>query len=118
MAETPDRVGPTALTTTTQTILTAGAAGTWFLVREITITSTASAPYNVTIGLGTSNADSAAKRLCDEITIQPGQTLSLSGFKLVLKGHASTPDLIYALHRSATTPANSANIYIPYVSGP
>jgi hypothetical protein len=42
----------------------------------------------------------------------------LSGFKLVLKGHASTPDLIYALHRVATTPANSANIYIPYVSGP
>jgi len=117
MAETPNRAGPTVLSTSAAVILTAGAAATWMIVREITIPNVTATPLNVTVGVDSTSgaiADTLAKQLFSAVTVQPGSTLTISGFKLVLLGHATTPDRIYAFCSSAS----GANIYIPYVSGP
>jgi hypothetical protein len=117
MAETPDRAGPTALTTSTATIVTAGLANTYTLIRKIAVTSTYISPITVAVGIGTSNTDTAAKRIFSDITVQPGQTIVEDGFQ-VLKGHASTPDLLYALVTGPAGATSAANIYVAMVTGP
>lgn len=112
MAETPDKAGPTQLTTSEATIVTAGAGSTWTLVRKIIITNVSNAPVNVTVGIGTTNTDTAAKRILDRVTIQPGTPFIEDGFS-VLKGGAS-PDLLYAFADTGS----AANIYVALVTGP
>lgn len=116
MAETPARSGPTALTTSSQTIVTAGGASTWTLLRKLVIANTGSVPVNVTVGIGTSNTDAAAKRLLNGIVVQPGESLIEDGFAVLL-GNASTPDLLYALITPSTS-QGSATIYAATVTGP
>jgi hypothetical protein len=113
MAETPDKAGPTQLTTASQTIVTAGGASTWTLIRKLVLTNVTTAPINVTVGIGTSNTDTTAKRILSQVTVQPGQALIEDGFA-VLEGHASTPDLLYAFCDTAT----ACNIYLALVTGP
>jgi len=117
MAEVPNRVLPTALTTSAAVILTAGGAGAWTIVRRITVANVTSVPVNVTIGVDANSgaiADATSKQIYSGATVQGGASMTLDGFEIVLIGHASTPDRIYA-YASA---ASSLNIYIPYVSGP
>jgi hypothetical protein len=116
MAETPVSAGPTVLTTSSQTIVTAGAGGTWTLLRKMIVTNTTDAPVNVTIGIGTSNTDTAAKRIFHNVTVQPGAPLIEDGFA-VLDGGAS-PELLYALMPSASSPVGGLNIYVATVTGP
>lgn len=115
MAESPLRAGPTLLTVaaTSQTILTAGAASTWFIVREIVVVNETAAAVAVTIGVGTTNTDAAGKRILKSQTIQPNDIWTWGGF-IPLAGHASTPDLLYAL----TDTTNGATVTVGYVSGP
>lgn len=117
MAETPVSAGPTALTTSSQTIVTAGGAGTWTLIRKLIVTNTTDANVNVTIGIGTSNTDTAAKRIFNNVTVQPGVPLVEDGFA-VLEGHASTPELLYALMPGAGSASGALNIYVALVTGP
>jgi hypothetical protein len=116
MTEIPDRSGPTALTTSSQTIVTAGGAATWTLVRKLVIANTGNAAVNITVGIGTTNTDTTAKQILPSVTIQPGQSLIEDGFA-VLKGHASTPDLLYALLTPAAS-TGAATIYAALVTGP
>ena len=114
MAEAPARAGPTLLTTaaTSQTIITAGGAGTWTIVRTILIACVNLTAVNVTIGIGTANTDTSAKRILDTVTIARGQSFEWSGY-LPLIGSA-TPDLLYALCDTA----NGATITCGTVTGP
>ena len=113
MAEALTRVLPTLLGTSSSTIYTAGGASTYSIIRRLVIANVLSTPVNVTVGIGTSNTDTAAKRILSGVTIQPGQTLIEDGFTVLL-GHASTPDLLYAL----CSDANGASIYLAVVTGP
>lgn len=115
MAETPTRAGPTALTTTTTTIKTADAASTWVIVRSIVIVNVHTAAITVTLGVGTTNTDTAAKRLVSAMSLNVGETLEVlaPGF-LPLLGHATTPDLLYAL----CSVADGATITLGCVEGP
>lgn len=115
MAEAPSRSGPTLLTTaaTSQTITTAGGAGTWSILRTITVACVNLTAVNITLGIGTSNADTNAKRIVDTVTVQRGQTYEWSGY-LPLLGSASTPDLLYALCDTA----NGATVTVGLVTGP
>jgi hypothetical protein len=114
MAEAPTRAGPTQITTTTTTIKTAGAGGTWVIVRSIIIANVASAAAAITIGVGTSNTDSAAKRIVSSMNLDVGQTLEVlaPGFLPLLGG--GSPDLLYAL----CSIANGATITLGCVEGP
>lgn len=115
MSEVPTRPGPTALGTSTATIKTAGAANSWVIVRKILVTNVHTADVTVTVGVGTSNTDTAAKRIASAVTVPVNQTLDLleDGF-LPLSGHASTPDLLYAL----CSVASGANITLGCIEGP
>lgn len=115
MAETPTRSGPTALGTSTATIKTAGGAATWVLVRSIVVTNVHSAALTVTVGVGTSNTDTAAKRIASALPLAVGETVELlaPGF-LPLLGHATTPDLLYAL----CSVANGVTLTLGHVEGP
>ena len=112
MAETPDRVLPVALGATSSPVYTAGGAGTWAIVRAILLTCTDGTPVNVTVGFGTSSTDTAARRILDRVTVNPGEPFDWSGF-LVVKGGA-TPDLLYAF----ADRTGAANITISMVTGP
>ncbi len=115
MAELPTRAGPTALQTTTTTIVTAGGAGTYKIVRSILASNVDTVSRTVTVGVGTSNTDTAAKRIHNAVTVLPGETLELDVARfLPLLGHASTPDLIYALCSSN----DKINLTIGVVDGP
>lgn len=112
MAETPKRAGPTALTTASATIYTAGGAATWTILREVVLTNTGTVAINVKVGVGTTNTDTTAKRIIDQITVNPGEPFEWACF-IPLAGHASTPDLVYALADSA-----NGNITLGVVEGP
>lgn len=121
MAETPERSGPTLLTTasTSVTVHTAsGGAGTWDIVRSILVANLTSAEVKVTIGVGTSNTDTTAKRIASAVPILAGETadipLTEKATFLVLKGHATTPDLIYAFCNTT----NGATVTTSLVRGP
>jgi hypothetical protein len=115
MAESPTRAGPTILTTanTTQTILTAGAASTWTIIRDITIVNEVTGVVVVTYGIGTANTDAAGKRLLKTVSLQPSSLPYTWGGFLPLIGGAS-PDLLYAMCDTAS----GATITIGAVTGP
>lgn len=118
MAESPGRALPTllAVANTSYTVLTAGGAGTWVLLRTLLIANELDAPIRVTVGLGTSNTDAAGKRIGRQFTLLPNEFVDVLddvGF-LVLLGHATTPDLVYAVGDQA----NCASVTPAYVSGP
>lgn len=114
MAEIPTRAGPTALATTTTTIKTAGAASTWVIVRSILATNVDTVARTVTVGIGTANTDTAAKRIANAVSILPGETLELlpSGYQVLTGG--ATPDLLYAL----CSAASAVNLTLGMVEGP
>lgn len=116
MAEAPTRSGPTLLTTanTTQTIVTAGGAATWTIIRDITIVNETTGQVVVSIGIGTTNADAAGKRLLKSVTLAVASLPFTWGGFLPLIGSGSTPDLLYAV--CDTT--NGATITIGAVTGP
>jgi hypothetical protein len=116
VAETPVRSGPTLLTTanTTQTIITAGGAGTYTLIRDLTIVNETTGAVIVTYGIGTTNADAAGKHLLETLTLQPGGLPFTWGGFLPLIGSGTTPDLLYALCNTA----NGATITVGAVTGP
>lgn len=124
MAEVPGRVPPTALTTSAAVVRTAGAAGTWELVRSIWLTNVTDSPVDVSVGfdvLSGAVADTVAKRILSEVTVQPADPWIRDGFEIVLTGHASTPDRIYAfIHQVAgATDLNGAvNIMLALDTGP
>lgn len=115
MAEAPARYGPTLLTTanTSQTIITAGATGSWTIVRDISILNETTGFVLITYGIGTTNADAAGKRLLRTFQLAANdQPYTWGGF-LPLFGGAS-PDLLYAMCDTA----NGATITIGAVTGP
>lgn len=113
MPEAPARSGPTQITTTTTTIVTAGGANTWKLLRHIIIENEGTSAITATVGIGTSNTDAAGKRIFKNVPIGAGDSLTWDGF-LPLMGHASTPDLLYAL----CSASNGATITVGMVTGP
>jgi hypothetical protein len=117
MAESPTRAGPTLISAaaTSQTIKTAGIADTWAIVRSILVANVHTASVKVTIGIGTSNTDSAGKRILSETDIGVGDTLEVlaPGF-LPLLGHGSTPDLLYAVCDTA----GGATVTLGLIEGP
>lgn len=112
MTETPNRAGPTQITNATTTIVTAAGAATYRIVRTIVITNSGASPITVTAGIGTSNVDTAAKRIFDAVPLQPGDVLEWSGFLPLLGG--ASPDLLYALCSVVT----GATITVGTVDGP
>lgn len=121
MAETPNRVLPVPLTTSTQTIYTAGGAGTWTVIRQIRVVCVDAVQVTVHYGIGTSNTDTAAKRIGDNVVVLSGKPYIDSGGDdgpIVLKGHATTPDLLYALIAAGGGDNNDANIYVSVIEGP
>jgi hypothetical protein len=114
MAETPKRAGPTALATSTATIYTApSTSSTWAIVRQISVTNEGTAAATVTVGVGTSNTDSAGKRWPFKgSTVNPGEVLEWSGYMPLIGG--ASPDLLYALASAGTT----LNITVGVVEGP
>ncbi|MEJ7783415.1 MAG: hypothetical protein WKF96_01340 [Solirubrobacteraceae bacterium] len=115
MAEVPKRAGPTALGVASATIYTAPAdAAKWAIVRQVTITNEGAAAATVTLGIGTANTDAAGKRwLFKGTNCNPGESLDWTGFE-PLAGHATTPDLLYALASAAAT----LTITVGLVEGP
>lgn len=116
MSESPVRGGPTLLTAanTPQTIVTAGGAATWTLLRDITITNETDSQVSVWLGIGTTNTDAAGKRLMRKVTIQPNGPPYTWGGLIPLIGHATTPDLLYAMCDTA----NGATVTVGAVTGP
>jgi hypothetical protein len=112
MAELPTRAGPTLLGTATATIATAGAASTWRIVRSILVANVTAAAVTVTVGVGTANADDAAKRILNAVSVPAGDTLEWAGFLPLLGG--ATPDLLYAL----CSVASGVTITVGLVDGP
>jgi hypothetical protein len=118
MAEAAVRAGPTLLTTahTTQTIWTAGALGTYGILRTILVCHegpVGASAINFTIGIGTTNADAAGKRIVNKATIHHGQVWS-ENFWIPLFGHATIPDLVYALCDTAA----GVSITLAMITGP
>ena len=116
MAEVPVSTGPIVLTTSSQTIVTAGALNTWTLIRKLIISNTTDQPVNVTWGVGTTNTDTAAKQIYPNVTVHPG--VPLVEDNIVLEGHGTTPELLYALMPASGSPAGALNIYVASVTGP
>lgn len=115
MSETPKRVLPTALGTGTATILTAGAAGTWQIVRSIIVANIHTSAVTVNAGVATTNTDTDTTRFASGVTVNPGETVELiAPGMVVLQGHATTPDILHAL----CSVANKATITVSYVEGP
>ena len=115
MAETPKRVLPTALGTSTASILTAGAAGTWQIIRSILVANIHNASVTVNVGVATSNTDTDTTRIASGVSVGVGETVELlAPGILILQGHASTPDVLHAL----CSVANKATITVAYVEGP
>ncbi|MGI9016102.1 MAG: hypothetical protein ACR2HR_03185 [Euzebya sp.] len=114
MAEIPTRSGPTALAATTTTIKTAGAADTWVILRSILVTNTHTASVKVTVGVGTTNTDAAAKRLVSQMPLGVGETLEVLAPGFVPLAGGATPDLLYALCDVAA----GATITLGTVEGP
>lgn len=113
MAELPTRAGPTQLSTATATIATAGAAATYRILRYLIVANTTGAAVTVTVGIGTSNADTAAKEILSAVTVPANDVVEWSGF-LPLLGSGSTPDLLYALASANTSLTITAGL----VDGP
>ncbi len=97
MPEVPARAGPTALTAASQTIFTAGAAATYHVLRSIYVTNPTTGPIAVTVGIGTSDADTAAKRIASGLPLEAGQSVDLLGEGFIPLIGSATPDLLYAL---------------------
>lgn len=115
MAEAPTRAGPTLLTTanTAQAIYTAGGAGTWAIVRDITVVNETSGAVIVTYGIYTSAADAAGRRLANNVTLAAGGEPFTWGGMLPLLG-GSTPDVLYALCNTT----NGATVTLGLITGP
>lgn len=115
MAEAPKRVLPIALGTSTATILTAGAASTWQIVRSIIIANIHTAAVTVNVGVATTNTDTDTTRIASAVSVGVGEVVELvAPGMVVLQGHASTPDILHAL----CSVANKATITVSYVEGP
>ncbi len=110
MPETPNRAGPTQLTAAAAAIATAGAAGTAKKVTTIWLCNTSGASVTVTLGIHTSAADAAARRVLSAMILDPNETKVIDGF-LTLLGHATTPDVLYALASVTTV----VNVYLDIV---
>lgn len=115
MTETAKRVLPTALGTGTATILTAGGAGTWQIIRSIIVANIHTAAVTVNVGVATSNTDTDTTRIASALSIGVGETVELvAPGMVILQGHGSTPDILHAL----CSVANKATITVAYVEGP
>jgi hypothetical protein len=116
MAETPKRVLPTALGTSTASILTAPSSGTgWLIVRSVIVANIHTSAVTVNVGVATSNTDTDTTRFASAVSVGVGETVELvAPGMLVLQGHASTPDILHAL----CSVANKATITVSYVEGP
>jgi hypothetical protein len=115
VAETPKRAGPTLLVTaaTSQTIYTAPAGGsTWALLREIMVVNETAAAVKFSLGIGTSNADAAGKRIAKDVSLAVGGQWSWGGFMVLYGG--GTPDLLYAICDTN----NGATVTVGLVEGP
>ena len=111
MAETPERGGPNLLDTanTAETIYTAPATG-WAILRSVTICSEqTNAEVKVTVGVHTSLADAAGRRLIRNLSLMPGQTEAIDLFVPL-----NTNDVVYALCDTASGATVTAGV----VEGP
>lgn len=113
MAEAPVRGGPTLLTASAAAIYTAGGAATWAILRHITVANETETTAKFTIGVYTSASDAAGRRIARLIDLPAGETWEWNGW-VPLAGHASTPDLVYAL----ASVASSATVTLGLVTGP
>src|SRR4051794_37637646 len=115
MSETPRRVLPTALGTSTASILTAGLANTWQIVRSIIIANIHTSAVTVNVGVATSNADTDTTRIASAVSVGVGEVVELvAPGMVVMQGHASTPDILHAL----CSVASKATITVSYIEGP
>lgn len=113
MAELPIRAAVVTVGIAATAVYTAGAAGTFLIVRNIHVTNETAAQITFTLGIGTTLADAATgRRFYSSIPIAANSALDWSGF-LVVNGGA-TPDLIYGL----ASVANAATVTLSGVSGP
>lgn len=113
MAEVPTRAGPTLVGTSPVTIYTAGAAGTWTIMRSIVLANVTANTITATVGIGTTNTDTAAKQIVPSVTVLANEVMTLDVF-IPLAGHASTPDLVYA----DSNAASSLTVTLGLVTGP
>lgn len=118
MAEAPARTLPTTVGITgapaAQSLASGGAAGLWYIVRNIHIANETAAQITVTVGVGISLTDAATGRhIFAALPIAANSSLDWSGY-LVLLGHATTPDLLYAFSNTA----NAATVSVSGVTGP
>jgi hypothetical protein len=116
VAETPKRGGPTLLVTagTAQAAYTAPAvAGAYSMVRDIEVANETASPVQVTLGIYTSAADAAGRRIIKSAVIAPNDSWSWAG-SLHLLGSATTPDMIYAVCDTN----NGATVTVSAIDGP
>jgi hypothetical protein len=93
-------------------IATAGAASTYVVIRSIIVANThATLDVKVTIGIDTAATSADAELIADGWTVAPGRTEAFSEF-IVLNGHASTPDRIYALADTANATMTISGVEI------
>lgn len=114
MAETPKRSGPTALSASSATIYTALGASTWSILRSIMLCNESATDVQVTVGVGTTNADAAGKRILRLVQVPSYQTVDYPSLFIPLAGHASTPDLVYGF----ASVASALTITLGVVEGP
>jgi hypothetical protein len=90
MAEIPTRAGGTVLTTSSQTLYTN--ATTWTILRHAVFTNETANTVTVTLGVGSTNADTPAKHLLTAASVDPGESLVFNCF-VPLSG----TEVVYAL---------------------
>lgn len=112
MAEAPDRSGPTLLTTggTAQTIVSAGAASGWPIIRGISVVNETTGDVKITLGIFTSAADAVGRRVtAPNKVLHAGEEYEWEGFRPLKTG-----EVLYAVCDTN----NGATVTAAIVTGP
>lgn len=111
MADALARYGPTQPSNAgNTTLVTAGGAGTYTVVRQIHVANTTAATAWVTIGIG---GVTAALAFMYQLPVDPGDVYDWVG-NLPLLGSATTPDTLIATQQTA----GALTVTIGAVTGP
>jgi hypothetical protein len=109
MADALARFGPAQPGTTATTLITAGAAGTYTVIRHLHVVNTTAATQTITVGI---NGVTAALSLWFNFPIDPSDFLDWTG-NVPLLGSA-TPDTLQALQSNA----GALTVTVGAVTGP
>lgn len=114
MAVSPTRAGPTLVGTSATAIATAGAASTYRIIRYVIVANELDVSVKVTLGIYTSAADAAGRRIARANEIPANTEVEIGPLWMPLIGHASTPDILYAI----CDQASAATVTVGLVDGP